>query len=272
MTSIAARKPWASLANAMATASSSKLPAPVAASRLQESLAQLRQSQSAIFGTSYNPTNARTGAKYLRRALKGQAMLRYISPSPQSPIGRNAARIGKLLDDSRFEMEGRPRWNDPKYRLEDAKPKDDVKKHPSALRTYDREAFARDVTSYRLSAADRGDVPHGFIEVEPSNERYDWLVDANELIRKSEAATRKIEGRGPPKKGEFMRVRAMRAMLILGFRRGSEITDEAAVDIPISCTFDTHIHEKRAHFTRLPGSRINSLDRTWAWIDRSGQN
>lgn len=206
MTSIAARKPWASLATATATASSSKLPAPVPAPRLQESLAQLRQTQASIYGTSYNPTNARTGAKYLRRALKGQAMLRYISPSPQSPQGRNSARIGKLLEDPRFEIQGRPRWNEAKYRSADAELKDEDKKvHPSALRRYDREAFARDVTTYRSSAANRGDVPHGFIEAEPSNERYDWLVDANELIRKSEAATRKIEGRGPPKKGELRR-------------------------------------------------------------------
>ncbi|KAF8602711.1 hypothetical protein BDV93DRAFT_494325 [Ceratobasidium sp. AG-I] len=30
-----------------------------------------------IFGTSYNPTSVRTGAKYLRARLKGPSMLRY---------------------------------------------------------------------------------------------------------------------------------------------------------------------------------------------------
>ncbi|KAG8709452.1 hypothetical protein FRC08_018325 [Ceratobasidium sp. 394] len=36
-----------------------------------------------IFGTSYNPTSIRTGAKYLRARLKGPSMLRYY-PEPLS--------------------------------------------------------------------------------------------------------------------------------------------------------------------------------------------
>lgn len=35
---------------------------------------------STIFQTSYNPSNARTGAKYLRAPLRGPAMLQYYPP------------------------------------------------------------------------------------------------------------------------------------------------------------------------------------------------
>jgi small subunit ribosomal protein S33 len=40
-------------------------------------LAALKQLQCAVFQTTYNPTSARTGAKYLRARLRGPAMVRY---------------------------------------------------------------------------------------------------------------------------------------------------------------------------------------------------
>ncbi|EMD34302.1 hypothetical protein CERSUDRAFT_86423 [Gelatoporia subvermispora B] len=40
-------------------------------------LAALTRLRCSIFQTSYNPTSARTGAKYLRARLRGPAMLKY---------------------------------------------------------------------------------------------------------------------------------------------------------------------------------------------------
>ncbi|KAI9451289.1 mitochondrial ribosomal subunit S27-domain-containing protein [Russula earlei] len=40
-------------------------------------LAALTRLRSIIFQTSYNPTSQRTGAKYLRRRLRGPAMIEY---------------------------------------------------------------------------------------------------------------------------------------------------------------------------------------------------
>jgi small subunit ribosomal protein S33 len=40
-------------------------------------LAALTQLRSQIFGTTYNPTSARTGSKILKQRLRGPTMLRY---------------------------------------------------------------------------------------------------------------------------------------------------------------------------------------------------
>ncbi|KAF5349608.1 hypothetical protein D9756_008906 [Leucocoprinus leucothites] len=43
-------------------------------------LLSLSQTRSQIFQTAFNPTSVRTGAKYLRRRLKGPSMLAYYPP------------------------------------------------------------------------------------------------------------------------------------------------------------------------------------------------
>ena len=43
-------------------------------------LQALKQLQCAIFSTTYNPTNARNGAKYLKGRLRGPSMVRYYPP------------------------------------------------------------------------------------------------------------------------------------------------------------------------------------------------
>lgn len=45
-----------------------------------KSLAALAQLRCKIFGSTYNPTGVRTGAKFLRQPLVGGAMLRYYPP------------------------------------------------------------------------------------------------------------------------------------------------------------------------------------------------
>ena len=41
------------------------------------SLAALNALRCQVFGTSYNPNNIRTGAKYLKKSLVGSSMLNY---------------------------------------------------------------------------------------------------------------------------------------------------------------------------------------------------
>jgi hypothetical protein len=43
-------------------------------------LATLNQVRATLFQTAFNPTNVRTGAKYLRRRLRGPAMVAYYPP------------------------------------------------------------------------------------------------------------------------------------------------------------------------------------------------
>jgi len=43
-------------------------------------LQALKQLQCSIFSTTYNPTNARNGAKYLKGRLRGPSMVQYYPP------------------------------------------------------------------------------------------------------------------------------------------------------------------------------------------------
>ncbi|KAH7905476.1 mitochondrial ribosomal subunit S27-domain-containing protein [Hygrophoropsis aurantiaca] len=43
-------------------------------------IASLIKTRCAIFQTAYNPTSARTGAKYLRARLRGPSMVKYYPP------------------------------------------------------------------------------------------------------------------------------------------------------------------------------------------------
>lgn len=80
------------------------------------------------------------------------------------------------------------------------------------------------IKDYRASASARGDVPDGFEPVghgpagaslgqvssnkgegPASYGTFAWLADAHERTRKEEVRVKRIEGRGPPKKGEGRR-------------------------------------------------------------------
>ncbi|TFY68424.1 hypothetical protein EVG20_g3559 [Dentipellis fragilis] len=54
-------------------------------------IAALNRLRCSIFQTSYNPTSQRTGAKYLRRRLKGPSMMQYYPPD------FNFATINKMM-------------------------------------------------------------------------------------------------------------------------------------------------------------------------------
>jgi small subunit ribosomal protein S33 len=63
---------------------------PPAANPIALASRQLAQLRSRIFNTTYNPTGARTGAKYLRQRLVGPAMLGYYKPQLQLKSIMNA--------------------------------------------------------------------------------------------------------------------------------------------------------------------------------------
>lgn len=61
------------------------------------SRAALAALRSKVFGTTYNPNNVRTGAKYLRKSLVGAAMLQYYPPQLNLKTIRQAVpSIGRL--------------------------------------------------------------------------------------------------------------------------------------------------------------------------------
>lgn len=63
-------------------------------------LAALKQLQCSIFQTSYNPESLRTGAKYLRRRLRGPSMINYYPP--ELSVARVKQEMKSLVPDFEF--------------------------------------------------------------------------------------------------------------------------------------------------------------------------
>ncbi|KAJ9109192.1 hypothetical protein QFC21_000521 [Naganishia friedmannii] len=167
-----------------------------------------------VFQTTYNPLAVRTGAKYLKKRLRGQAMVDYITPSPALDIARGTenylqrvkegtsslTKLRTIMNAPEFRIEGRPTMkNGPWWQTEDPSNPE------SKLVDFDKAAFKEAVRSYKAGAASRGDVAPGFQEVDHFDEGYEWLQDATEIVRKRDVAARRAEGRGPPKKGQGKR-------------------------------------------------------------------
>lgn len=174
----------------------------------QEALQLLRCQ---VFQTTYNPSAVRTGAKYLKKRLRGQAMIDYVTPSVALDVAQGTkaytqrikegtsslTKLRKIMEDPEFRIEGRPTMRSgPWCQTKDPKNPD------SKIVSFDKEAFVQAVRDYKAGAEARGDVASGFEEVDHSDLAYDWLKDAAEVVRVKEVAARRAEGRGPPKKGK----------------------------------------------------------------------
>lgn len=63
-----------------------------------KSLAALNALRCQVFGNVYNPSNTRTGTKYLKKALVGDSMLKYYPPQFKlSTIFAGEPAFGKLV-------------------------------------------------------------------------------------------------------------------------------------------------------------------------------
>jgi small subunit ribosomal protein S33 len=78
------------MASAIANASKVALTRPS-----QERMMALKQLQCSIFSTTFNPTSARTGAKYLKGRLRGPSMVEYY---PKTMSFRDINRLYPELD------------------------------------------------------------------------------------------------------------------------------------------------------------------------------
>ncbi|KZT18827.1 hypothetical protein NEOLEDRAFT_1183948 [Neolentinus lepideus HHB14362 ss-1] len=58
------------------------------ASIAPSALATLNRVRCQIFQTAYNPTSTRTGAKYLRKRLRGPSMMKYYPPYQQLSLAK----------------------------------------------------------------------------------------------------------------------------------------------------------------------------------------
>ena len=244
---------------------------PVASSSKSSAMAAIQLVRSQIFQTSHNPENVRTGAKYLKKRLRGPSMVGYITPSywaEKEKARYVAAAVGQPMMRLKPGKDGQSQPKGGAITLPEggivsstimppavSARKADNKEtqfgtmssilrnpnfhpagrpsvyHPSTIpgASSDESTVSPDVLysaikDYRASALARNDVPAGFepvgfgpaganLGLVSSNKgegpasygTFAWLADAHEKTRREEVRVKKIEGRGPPKKGEGRR-------------------------------------------------------------------
>jgi len=152
--------------------------------------------RSQIFNTIHNPTNARTGAKYLRKPLRGSAIVKYYPKLPklatlnsQLPNNKYANWTGTVAGSSSRKV---------------------VEASTSTSTSTDGEKAASEESSSEVESGGRSvarqlrtsEEIHGldFSEVE-RREGAGWLMDDKERVRLMETTLRHKLGKGPPKKG-----------------------------------------------------------------------
>lgn len=125
--------------------------------------------RSRIFDTIHNPTNARTGAKYLRRPLRGAAITKYYPKLP------NLARLNAQIASNRYAN-----W--------------------AGVTASSLEKKEGAVIAARQLGTQEEMVGAGLTEVE-RRQGAGWLEDERERVRRTEVELRHKLGKGPPKKG-----------------------------------------------------------------------
>jgi hypothetical protein len=153
----------------MATASSS------ARSKIPTVLSELR---SGIFGTAHNPSNARTGAKYLRRRLKGPSAVAYY------PKTLRLATINAETPWNRFAN-----WEGTWAVAQGAETQEGEEARPRIWAAQMNQLSADQVVpGPRWTEVER----------QPGA---GWVHDEKERVRMEEVELKRAMGRGPPKKG-----------------------------------------------------------------------
>lgn len=129
--------------------------------------------RSQVFNTIHNPTNARTGAKYLRRPLRGPAMTKYYPKLP------NLARLNAQIASNKYAN-----WAGAS----------------SGSLGEGSKASGR-VAARQLGTVEEFVGSAGMEEVE-RRPGAGWLQDERERVRRTEVEIKHALGKGPPKKGK----------------------------------------------------------------------
>jgi len=150
----------------------------MAAPNLTQLLSKLR---APIFNTLPVTSNARTGTKYLRRRLRGPAVLNYVGHGMMPNIKTLNANTEH---NKYFGWDGRARVDGKQYHL------------PSHL------VVAEGWTEVERKPRPGPPVPPARREAEAAARPSGWLEDPNEYVRFEDVARKRKLGKGPPKKGE----------------------------------------------------------------------
>lgn len=151
--------------------------------------------RSQIFNTIHNPTNARTGAKYLRKPLRGSATVKYYPKLPklatlnsQLPNNKYANWTGTVAgSSSRKAVEASTLTSISEEGEKASEEKTEVENESG-------RSVARQLrTSEEIHGLDYSEVER--------REGAGWLMDDKERVRLMETTLRHKLGKGPPKKG-----------------------------------------------------------------------
>ena len=152
--------------------------------------------RSQIFNTIHNPTNARTGAKYLRKPLRGSAIVKYYPKLPK------LATLNSQLPNNKYAN-----WTGT---VAGSSSRKAVEASTSTSTSTDGEKAASEESSSEVESGGRSvarqlrtsEEIHGldYSEVE-RREGAGWLMDDKERVRLMETTLRHKLGKGPPKKG-----------------------------------------------------------------------
>ena len=151
--------------------------------------------RSQIFNTIHNPTNARTGAKYLRKPLRGSAVVKYYPKLPK------LATLNSSLPNNKYANWGISAGSSSRLRtkaIESEIPEGEVQ---AAEVEKESEGSVRSVARQLRTSEEI----HGldYLEAE-RREGAGWVMDDKERVRLMETTQRHAIGKGPPKKGMFI--------------------------------------------------------------------
>jgi len=151
--------------------------------------------RSQIFNTIHNPTNARTGAKYLRKPLRGSAIVKYYPKLPKLATLNSSLPNNKYANwglasgsSSRSSVKAIESAETPEG-VEGAEVEASTEKDYVGGRSVARQLrTSEEITGLDYSEAER-------------REGAGWLLDEKERVRLMETTMRHAIGKGPPKKG-----------------------------------------------------------------------
>jgi hypothetical protein len=148
--------------------------------------------RSQIFNTIHNPTNARTGAKYLRKPLRGSAIVKYYPKLPKLATLNSSLPNNKYANwglASGSSSRSSPKAIESSESPEGAEVEASTEKEEVGGRSVARQLMtSEEITGLDYSEAER-------------REGAGWLLDEKERVRLMETTLRHAIGKGPPKKG-----------------------------------------------------------------------
>lgn len=157
--------------------------------------------RSQIFNTIHNPTNARTGAKYLRRPLRGAAVVRYYPKLPK--LATLNAQIGS---NKYANWSGLASGSLKKQKQVEGATEGSSEAAAATTTTTNTESNTDAGSSGSVVSRPLGTMEEmygaGFSEVE-RRPGAGWVEDEKERVRRMETELKHKLGKGPPKKGTY---------------------------------------------------------------------